>query len=73
MHAATASGSAAVPGDLTCMRGQAIGGIKCNGEGAQGQKLPNIMKALTPPKNGGKIVREKVNPVMRGGISPEED
>jgi hypothetical protein len=55
------------------MCGQAIGGIKCNGEGAQGQKLPNIMKALTPPKNGGKIVREKVNPVTRGGISPEED
>jgi len=51
----------------------AIGGIKCNGEGAQGQKLPNIMKALTPPKNGGKIVREKVNPVTRGGISAEEE
>ena len=27
-------------------------GIKCNGEGAQGQRAPNIIKALTPPANG---------------------
>ena len=31
---------------------QANGGIKCNGEGAQGQRGPNIIKALTPPPNG---------------------
>jgi len=31
-----------------------IGGIKCNGEGPQGQRLPNIQKMFTPPK---KIVR----------------
>jgi len=40
---------------------QAVGGIKCrgSGEGAQQIQLPNVIKALTPPKNGGKIVREK--------------
>ena len=27
-------------------------GIKCNGEGAQGQRAPDIIKALTPPANG---------------------
>ena len=37
---------------------QANGGIKCNGVGAQGGG-PNIMKALTPSANGGKIIREK--------------
>jgi len=36
---------------------QAIGGIKCNGVGAQGQKLPSLIKVLTPPK---KIVREQI-------------
>lgn len=40
----------------------ANGGIKCNGQGAQGQRGPNIIKALTPPANGGKIIREKRAP-----------
>eukprot|EP00961_Rhodomonas_salina_P071753 963687-Rhodomonas_salina.2 len=42
-----------------------IGGIKCNGEGAQGQKLPNVMKMFTPPK---KIVRTA--PSMLNRIEP---
>jgi hypothetical protein len=42
----------------------ADGGIKCNGVGAQGQTATpdigaRIKRALTPPPNGGKIIRER--------------
>ena len=60
---------------------QANGGIKCNGVGAQGQGGPNIMKALTPPANGGKIIREKRLPppsvaadeLPAAGVAPDVD
>ena len=60
---------------------QANGGIKCNGVGAQGQGGPNIMKALTPPANGGKIIREKRLPPSSvaadepppAGVAPDVD
>jgi len=47
-----------VCGGLSGCRGQGrvtlveVAGIKCNGQGAQGQRGPNIIKALTPPANG---------------------
>ena len=53
---------------------QAIGGLKCTDQdgqlsGPQGQKLPNIVKVLTPPK---KINRTAVTPLSRAADEQAE-
>lgn len=46
---------------------QAIGGIKCNGVGPQGQTLPSIMRVLTPPPP---IKRSAPSPLTRDPENP---